>query len=261
MSWKVSAWVMEHAPVKSPAEQAILYALADRAHDDGTCAWPSQSWLAKMTMMSDRTVRRHLAALEDRGLIVRGDQRVVQHLPKSVRPVVWNLDISLRRTPPDKLTGPDNGVRTPPDTGDRTPRTTVSDKPSLEPPNRTTHTPCSPPAGDTTKGPKPRRRLADDWEPRPDVIQQMTNECPSVDQDHELLQFRDHFIANAQTSTDWNLNYRKWIRNQAKWGAGRRKRPIQVENTTEAWLTRQGDDTPDFSFIDADFTEQRELGA
>lgn len=41
MSLKAITWVMEHAPVESPTEMVILYALADRAHDDGSSAWPS----------------------------------------------------------------------------------------------------------------------------------------------------------------------------------------------------------------------------
>lgn len=184
MSWKVSAWVMEHAPVKSPAEQALLYALADRAHDDGKCAWPSQKWLSKMTMMSDRTVRRHLAALEGRGVIVRGDQRVVQHLPKATRPVVWDLAVWLRRDPPDnmtaqgaheppdKMTGAVTIDRSPPDNGVRSPRTTVSDKPPMNHPYEPPITPHSPPEGDgresaATAEPSEPDTFADFWQTYP----------------------------------------------------------------------------------------------
>lgn len=219
MSWKVSAWVMEYAPVKSPAEQAILYALADRAHDDGTCAWPSQSWIAKMTMMSDRTVRRHLAALEERGVIVRGDQRVVQHIPKATRPVVWNLAIWLRRTPPDKMTGPDTGVRTPPDNGDRTPRTPVSDKPPLNHP----YEPPTTSLGDTRPDEPPKRatahRLPDGWSPDSDTVADLTEKCPTVDQAWELEKFRDYFLAAPDRTgrkLDWTATYRNWIRRAAE---------------------------------------------
>lgn len=63
---------------------------------------------------------------------------------------------------------------------------------------------------------KPRHQMPEDWEPRPDVREQMTDECPDVDQDYELLQIRDCFIAKGQTSTDWNCNYRRWIREEQK---------------------------------------------
>lgn len=68
---------------------------------------------------------------------------------------------------------------------------------------------------------KPRHPIADDWEPRPDVRDQMKTECPTVDQDTELLMFRDHFLAKAETSTDWNLNYRGWCRRQHGWNLTR----------------------------------------
>jgi hypothetical protein len=154
VSLKAITWVMERAPVKSPAEQVVLYVLADRAHDDGRCAWPAQSWIAERTRLSTRTVRRHLSEMEARGLIRRGDQRPVQHIPPQRRPIVWDLCMSG----PDNgdrssLTGqndrPDNGDRSGPDNGDRSgPDTgvlqTVLKNHPVEPPN----TPCSPPEGD-----------------------------------------------------------------------------------------------------------------
>ncbi|WP_211438947.1 helix-turn-helix domain-containing protein [Corynebacterium glutamicum] len=104
MSIKVISWVMEDAPVQSPSEMVILYALADRAHEDGTCAWPSHQWIADRAVCSRRTVIRHLKALEKRGLIRRGDQQFVRHIPADRRPVVWDLNLSMTRqnvTPQD----------------------------------------------------------------------------------------------------------------------------------------------------------------
>lgn len=72
-----------------------------------------------------------------------------------------------------------------------------------------------------TAAKKPRHRITEDWTPRPEVVQQMTAECPGVDQEHELAQMRDHFLAKGTTSTDWNLNYRGWIRREAKWARER----------------------------------------
>ena len=156
MSLKAITWVLESAPVKSPAEQVVLYALADRAHDDGSCAWPSQSWLAARTRLSARTVRRHLAEMEGRGLIRRGDQRLVAHIPSQRRPVVWDLVM----TGPDtgdrsSLTGqndrPDTGDRSRPDTGDRSrPDTGVLQTVLKNPPVEPSLSPYSPPASAPT---------------------------------------------------------------------------------------------------------------
>lgn len=103
-------WVMERAPIESPAEGMVLYALADRASDDGTAAWPSMQWIADRACCSRQTVRRHLRALEERGLIRRGDQRLVGHLRPDRRPVVWDLSLEM-----DRNTGVQSD--TPPATG------------------------------------------------------------------------------------------------------------------------------------------------
>lgn len=91
-------WVMEHAPIESPAEGMVLYALANCAKDDGTAAWPSMQWIADRACCSRQTVRRHLRALESRGVIRKGDQRHVDHIRPDKRPVVWNLNLFADRT-------------------------------------------------------------------------------------------------------------------------------------------------------------------
>lgn len=141
------------------------------------------------------------------------------------------------------------------------------DTPEVDPP-------VSPPEGDKPKKkPKPRRRLTDDWTPRPDVRRQLATECPGVDQDHELLQFRDYFIANDKTSTDWNLNYRRWIRTENKRARGRSNPPTKVENTPAAWgMSPEAAEAfgldwgapPQGGVVDAeivDVTIEREIGA
>ena len=54
----------------SPSEKLVLLALANYA-DEEDQAWPSQRTLAKITCLSDRTIRTVLSALEERGLITR----------------------------------------------------------------------------------------------------------------------------------------------------------------------------------------------
>lgn len=160
-------WALEHAPVTDPTQVIILIALADRATDDGTGAWPSANWIADRARCSTRTVRRHLASMENAGVIRRGDQRSVAHLRIDRRPVVWDLAMEVRaehqaveddlpltrntatrgdtltpRQAGDQETAGQQGdnlsgragcqiVRG--DTGDQSGVTTVSYKPSLEP--------------------------------------------------------------------------------------------------------------------------------
>lgn len=169
MSLKAITWVMENAPVESPAEMVILYALADRAHDDGSTAWPSYQWIADRAVCSRRTVIRHIKAMEKRGLIKRGDQRFVQHLPSDKRPTVWDLDLSLRRQPKEPAgcqsdTPRTTGVSSRADRGDSSCNTGVSSRaergdkgdtqsvlePSVEP--SLNHSPPTPSGAEGGKG-------------------------------------------------------------------------------------------------------------
>ena len=59
--------------VESPAEWAVLMALALAAGGPGGVAWPSVATVAAQTRLSRRTVQRSLAALAGRGLIQAAD--------------------------------------------------------------------------------------------------------------------------------------------------------------------------------------------
>lgn len=78
----------------SDAAHLTLIALANNAHEDGRNAFPSAATLAGLRSLNVRTLRRHLAELETAGLIRRGDDRMVAHIPPNRRPVVWDLALS-----------------------------------------------------------------------------------------------------------------------------------------------------------------------
>lgn len=107
MSLRAMTWALEDAPVDDPAQLLVLWALSDRANDDGTSAYPAVSWLADRARCSSRSVHRHLKALEVGEVIRRGDQSLVDHYRADRRPVVWDLNLTLRRG--DKL-APRDGV-------------------------------------------------------------------------------------------------------------------------------------------------------
>lgn len=86
-------WALKDAPVKDAGERLILTILAEHSDEDGTSAYPSQKTIAGYAMLTDRSVRDKLKALEARGILVRGDQRLVAHFPGDKRPVVWDLAI------------------------------------------------------------------------------------------------------------------------------------------------------------------------
>lgn len=100
----VMNWVLEEAPDLPSHCFGVLMALASKASEDGTGAYPSQSWLAKRARKTTRQVRKDLTNLEELKLIRRGDQSLVAHLPADERPVVWDLTIERTR---DEVTEPD----------------------------------------------------------------------------------------------------------------------------------------------------------
>ena len=77
----------------TPETRLVLVALAEYAGPDGRHAFPSAATIADELGVSERTVRRHLAYLQELGLIRRGDQQHVEHYPINRRPVVYDLDL------------------------------------------------------------------------------------------------------------------------------------------------------------------------
>nr|WP_252728372.1 helix-turn-helix domain-containing protein [Curtobacterium sp. WW7] len=99
---KVITWVLYEAPVTTQSHLLVLLALADRAHDDGSAAYPAREWIADRARCSVRSVASHLRALEDAGLIRKGDQDLVSHFRADRRPVVYDVVMTAGKscTPP-----------------------------------------------------------------------------------------------------------------------------------------------------------------
>jgi hypothetical protein len=71
MSVHVFSWVLRHSPVAVSSHRLVLLALADRANDDGTGAWPSVATLAREARVSERSVQYALRRLETGGHIAK----------------------------------------------------------------------------------------------------------------------------------------------------------------------------------------------
>lgn len=93
MSLDPILWGLKDAPVRDVEERAVLTIMAEAADEDGCNSYLSQATIAKRSMLADRTVRRRLEAMEERGLIARGDQEAAARFPADRRPVVWDLQI------------------------------------------------------------------------------------------------------------------------------------------------------------------------
>lgn len=93
MSFLANEWASEAAPVVDVHERVILSKLANHANDDGCDAYPGKPKMARAAISHPETVRTKLRSLEKRGLIARGDQRLVNHYPADKRPVVYDVQI------------------------------------------------------------------------------------------------------------------------------------------------------------------------
>lgn len=70
MSLKAMLWALDEAATGDPAEVMILVALADEANSDGLECFPELRRIARRARVSEPTVRRRIASMEERGLIV-----------------------------------------------------------------------------------------------------------------------------------------------------------------------------------------------
>jgi len=77
----------------------VLLSLCDFANDAGEC-FPSVDLMTKRCSMDDRTVRRHLAYLVDRGYLLRAERRGRSTLFTVTPPISDTPPISVRGTPP-----------------------------------------------------------------------------------------------------------------------------------------------------------------
>lgn len=100
MSIQALKWVMEDAPVEKSCWLPVLYGLANGADEDGKGSRASQATLAHFARKTVRAVQKDLAALERAGLIRRGNQALVSHLPLDRRPMVWDLALERLRNDP-----------------------------------------------------------------------------------------------------------------------------------------------------------------
>lgn len=94
-------WVLEDAPDLPPHLVGLMLGLANHADNKGQAAYPSIDTLAWYARKERRATRRDLKALAALGLIRRGNQAYVLHLPPDKRPIVYDLAIERKRSRDD----------------------------------------------------------------------------------------------------------------------------------------------------------------
>lgn len=235
MSVEAITWVLKDAPDVPPQLVSTLIGLANHASPDGRNAYPSQGTLARYTRKDERTVRRDLAKLVDIGLIQKGDQRIVDHLPKDRRPVVYDLAV-WRRMDLDGGTPTSGRTSTPARTptserGDAhvlpggtptSPRggTPTSAKPSYEPSvepsgNQERRGPARPAASAAVQDPRPDglTSIPDDFAPTDSMRRWAVSTFGQrIDVNFETSQFVSHYRSTGARRKSWPDAWQKWVR-------------------------------------------------
>lgn len=187
----------------SASEKLVLLALADRADNKGRNCWPSVSTLAESTSQTDRTVRRALSSLEQKGHLTR-KHREGTSTQYDIHPVA-NGAVKEALTP-DTVS-----VLTlcPPDTMSGTPDT-VSPNTSITIKNN---------IGGRA------RALPEGWTPKPFGTASKSfavAENWSVDDLTEHIErFTAHHRARNSKFTDWQSAWSTWVLNTKKFEKGR----------------------------------------
>lgn len=92
------------APLRSPAQKAVLVLLARHADGRDGRAWPSLSSMARRTSLSRRSVIRAVQELERLGWLVceRRDRKVTRYRPKApddCKGCFWPLPVGIQFCP------------------------------------------------------------------------------------------------------------------------------------------------------------------
>ncbi|EBE0092767.1 helix-turn-helix domain-containing protein [Salmonella enterica] len=173
--------------VGNPLRKLVLIKLADNANDEGEC-WPSYQHIADQCEVSRSTVKSHIRALEDMGLLKREFRRKGELNQSNV--FYLTLDNAQQPAPESGGAGADLGGGA----GDD-PRTYHSFEPVKEPLGRKKK-PSSMPEGFS-----------------PSASHQKMAEEFGISLQDEFDKFTDHHLSKGSKFIDWNRALNTWLRN------------------------------------------------
>lgn len=236
MSVEAISWALNEAPDVPPSSVAVLIGLANHASHDGRGAYPSQPTLARYARKTERAIRNDLATLERAGVIRRGDQRLVDHLPPDRRPVVWDLAMpsatahnggkhtsarnhtSARKQGSARNHSSEPGGSTLPPAGGSTLPPNRPTEPTTEPSlegRASATSPAPPPA-------KPRRpdgltEIPGDFRPTDSMRRwAISTYGTALDLEYETEQFISHYRSTGARRKSWPDAWQKWVRQSAE---------------------------------------------
>lgn len=173
--------------VGNPLRKLVLIKLADNANDEGEC-WPSYQHIADQCEVSRSTVKSHIRALEDMGLLKREFRRKGELNQSNV--FYLTLDNAQQIPPESGGAGDDLGGGAGAD-----PRTYHSFEPVKEPLERKKK-PSSMPEGFS-----------------PSASHQKMAEEFGISLQDEFDKFTDHHLSKGSKFIDWSRALNTWLRN------------------------------------------------
>lgn len=194
-------------------EKLVLMALADIADDQGIC-WPSMAHVGGKCDCSERTVRRVIRKLEERGLVAteiskgRSSNRYII-IPDPDKLTVLNPD-KTAGLDPDKVTGIDSQ---PGQTGSPT-RTQLCPPNHQEPPITTLTNVRVVSARDQDPVPKQKRktRIPENAVPSEgNYLAASKRGLCRERADDEYDRFKNHHLAKGTTFLDWDRAWLTWL--------------------------------------------------
>ncbi|ECP3588303.1 helix-turn-helix domain-containing protein [Salmonella enterica] len=172
--------------VGNPLRKLVLIKLADNANDEGEC-WPSYQHIADQCEVSRSTVKSHIRALEDMGLLKREFRRKGELNQSNV--FYLTLDNAQQIPPESGGAGSDRGG------AGADPRTYHSFEPVKEPLERKKK-PSSMPEGFS-----------------PSASHQKMAEEFGISLQDEFDKFTDHHLSKGSKFIDWSRALNTWLRN------------------------------------------------
>ncbi|EAA5202335.1 helix-turn-helix domain-containing protein [Salmonella enterica subsp. enterica] len=172
--------------VGNPLRKLVLIKLADNANDEGEC-WPSYQHIADQCEVSRSTVKSHIRALEDMGLLKREFRRKGELNQSNV--FYLTLDNAQQIPPESGGAGAYRGG------AGADPRTYHSFEPVKEPLERNKK-PSSMPEGFS-----------------PSASHQKMAEEFGISLQDEFDKFTDHHLSKGSKFIDWSRALNTWLRN------------------------------------------------
>ncbi|MEZ4065152.1 helix-turn-helix domain-containing protein [Salmonella enterica] len=172
--------------VGNPLRKLVLIKLADNANDEGEC-WPSYQHIADQCEVSRSTVKSHIRALEDMGLLKREFRRKGELNQSNV------FYLTL-----------DNAQQIPPESGGA-----VSDRGGAGADPRTYH------SFEPVKEPLERKKKPSSMPEgfSPSASHQKMAEEFGISLQDEFDKFTDHHLSKGSKFIDWSRALNTWLRN------------------------------------------------